>query len=126
MTQKTLSFALLRRANALRHAEWPGANRIDLTFRGLEFAGEAGELANSLKKMIRIRNQISGTTESYAELLQACMDELADVVITADLIAMDLGVDLGAAVAGKFDKTSEKHGMDTRIQLLRAAQNPEL
>lgn len=43
-------------------------------------------------------------------------DELADVIIAADLVASELGIDLGQAVADKFNATSRKHGMATLIK----------
>src|SRR5690606_32982880 len=70
---------------------------------------------NVIKKLERERLGIRGsraTTEMLAE-------ELADVVICADLIAMDAGIDLDAAVAAKFNATSEKVGLPTRLSLYR-------
>lgn len=66
---------------------------------GCAIAGEAGELCNLLKKMRR--------GESVP--LQDVADEIADVVIYLDLLAAELGVDLGAAIASKFNKVSERH-----------------
>lgn len=41
--------------------------------------------------------------------------ELADVVICVDLLAMHYGIDLAAAVVAKFDATSVKMGLSTRL-----------
>lgn len=111
-----LTFAGLRVANDMRQVEWPGSENVDLAFRGLEMAGEAGELANKIKKMVRVQRGISGTTEAREELIAAIRDELADVVVCCDLIAADLGIGLGAAVKAKFNATSEKHGLSTMIR----------
>jgi len=105
----------LRDANSRRQAEWPGAGSIDLCFRGLEMAGEAGELANKVKKLVRLQRGITGTSEQVVALMQEVMDEMADVIICVDLIGMELGIDLDAAVCGKFDATSEKHGLTTKL-----------
>ena len=40
-------------------------------------------------------------------------NELADVIICADLIAMDEGIDLAQAVKDKFNKTSRKYNLNT-------------
>ena len=40
---------------------------------------------------------------------------MADVLICVDLIAMDLDIDLTDAVRNKFNKTSEKFGLETRF-----------
>ena len=37
-------------------------------------------------------------------------------MICVDLIAMDLDIDLADAVQKKFDKTSEKFGLETRFK----------
>ena len=108
-------FATLRAANAHRQKLWDAGNQITLAYRGNELAGETGEACNVIKKLERERLGIRGsraTTEMLAE-------ELADVVICADLIAMDAGIDLDAAVAAKFNATSEKVGLPTRLSLYR-------
>ena len=105
----------LRRANVARQAEWPGGEHVDLAFRGLEMAGEAGELANKLKKLVRLQRDIKGTTEDQKALLLEVLDEMADVVICVDLIAMHLDLSLDFGVKAKFNATSEKHGLKTRL-----------
>ena len=49
------------------------------------------------------------------EELDGLKQELADVLICVDLIAMDLGIDLAAAVRDKFNATSEKYELSTRL-----------
>jgi NTP pyrophosphatase (non-canonical NTP hydrolase) len=101
----------LRNANLTRQREWDPADTITLAYRGNELAGEVGEACNIIKKLERARLGIRGsraTTEMLAE-------ELADVVICLDLIAMQARIDLGAAVREKFNGTSEKYGLATRI-----------
>lgn len=111
----TIDLATLRNANMARQAEWPGAEAVDLAFRGLELAGETGELANLLKKVVRLNRGITGTYEQREALMQAVQDEVADVLISLDLVCMDLGIDLSLAVAAKFNATSLKHGLETRL-----------
>lgn len=115
-----VSFDSLRAANQRRHRAWPGRQRIDIAFRGVELAGEVGELCNVLKKIARIQRGIRGShgrmrnVEKAAllqELRAAAREEIADVVISLDLIAMDLGVNLSEVVPEKFDETSRKVGI---------------
>ncbi|HWW46577.1 MAG TPA: MazG-like family protein [Xanthobacteraceae bacterium] len=107
----------LRSANKARQAEWDADSQITLSFRGNELAGEVGEACNVIKKLERERLGINGSRASKAQLAE----ELADVVICADLIAMDVGVDLlNVAVPAKFNATSEKVGLRTRL----AAREP--
>ncbi|MDW4550866.1 hypothetical protein R5H32_16005 [Defluviimonas sp. D31] len=85
----------LRAANIARQELWPGRDEIGLAFRGLELAGETGELCNLVKKLCRIRGGIAGTPASEAEeerLLVAIEEELGDVLIALDLAALDLGL----------------------------------
>lgn len=101
----------LRAANIARQAEWDSANAISLTYRATELAGEVGEACNIIKKIERERLGIRGSRATLEQLAE----ELADVIICADLIAMHEGIDLVAAVAAKFNATSEKVGLVTRL-----------
>ena len=60
---------------------------------------------------LRERLGIAGSRDTVAHLAQ----ELADVVICCDLVAMSEGIDLDAAVADKFNETSAKVGLPTRL-----------
>ncbi len=62
-------------------------------FGGLELCGEAGELANLLKKDWR------GDAGDRADAIAM---ELADVAIVTSFLARDLGVDLEAAIYAKL------------------------
>lgn len=104
-------YTSLRAANLARQAEWDTDGQITLSYRGNELAGEVGEACNLIKKLERERMGIKGSRASIADLAE----ELADVIICADLIAMQLGIDLDRAVAEKFNKTSEKVGLATRM-----------
>ena len=109
-----MSLRQLRAANAERQTEWDRDGKIDLTYRGCELAGEAGEACNVIKKLERERRGIDGSRATK----QQAADELADVVICADLCAMELDIDLWAAVVAKFNATSEKMGLRTRLALV--------
>jgi NTP pyrophosphatase (non-canonical NTP hydrolase) len=54
----------------------------------LGLAGEAGEVANKVKKFD------SGTYETWAEFVAECRDELADVIMYVFDLAAVMGVDL--------------------------------
>lgn len=112
----------LRIADQARQAEWDKAGGITLSYRGNELAGEVGEACNVIKKLERERLGIRGSRATVAQLA----DELADVVICSDLIAGAEGIDLGAAIVRKFNETSEKVGLATRLGVPAAppAQTP--
>jgi NTP pyrophosphatase (non-canonical NTP hydrolase) len=101
----------LSEANAVRQREWDPEDRITLAYRGNELAGETGEACNVIKKLERERLGIRGSRATVAQLAE----ELADVVICAYLVAMHEGIDLDNAVADKFNDTSDKYGLKTRL-----------
>lgn len=102
----------LREANAARQVLWDAGGQIDLSYRGNELAGETGEACNVIKKLERERLGIRGSRDTLAHLAE----ELADVVICADLIALAAGIDLDAAVRDKFNATSAKIDLPTRLE----------
>lgn len=131
----TLCFDQLRWANQTRQKEWDPTGVLPREFRGLEMGGEAGEMMelvvdmlrtsiltnligvhagrtlNLEKKLARERLGIRGSRATKEEL----EDELGDLIATVDLLAMDAGIDLGEAVRRKFNKVSEKMGLETRL-----------
>lgn len=106
-----LSLNDLRRANEDRQQAWTGGQRVGLLFRAVELGGEVGEVLNICKKIERERSGWRGSRATLADMA----DELADVVICADLLALSEGIDLSAAVARKFNATSEKVGLPHRL-----------
>lgn len=101
----------LREANEARQEEWDTNGSITIAYRGNELAGEVGEACNIIKKLERERMGIRGSRSTK----EALAEELADVIICADLIAMHEGIDLKKAVAVKFNKTSEANGLIARL-----------
>ncbi len=82
-------FTSLRTANNVRQKEWDPTDKIDFSWRCNELAGEAGEVCNVLKKMHRERVGLPGSRAVKADLAE----ELADVVICADLCGMSARTD---------------------------------
>lgn len=111
MTKLVTYCHTLGAANAARQKEWDVDNQLTLAYRGNELGGEAGEAQNVIKKLERERLGIAGSRDTVEHL----MEELADVVICAHLCAMHVGRDLDRAVALKFNATSEKMGLETRL-----------
>lgn len=102
----------LRFANQIRQQEWDPTDAITLSYRGNELGGEVGEAQNVIKKLERERLGLRGSRASKEMLAE----ELADAVICLDLIAMQAGIDLNKAVETKFNATSEKYGLQTRLK----------
>lgn len=114
----SIRFDMLRAVNLSRRDRWHGPGSTPWTCADWSNAlcGEAGELANVVKK---IRRQETGARNqgdpSMAELRSMAGDELADVVIYADLVAAHFGINLSDAVARKFNRVSEKYGFPERL-----------
>lgn len=104
----------LRAKSRQRDREWKSSQIPDearLLFRMTELAGEVGELANCIKKLERKKAGMVGSRTSIEEI----EDEIADVVISADLLAKELDIDLEEAVRRKFNKTSDKYGFNIKL-----------
>ena len=115
---RALEFLDLRDVNVTRCARWhpPSSTPWMLTDWTNALGGEVGELQNVAKKLRRHETGAVNAGDPTVEQLKAmAADELADVVIYADLVAHYLGVDLGAAVRSKFNRTSEKYGFPERL-----------
>lgn len=106
-----MDLEILRQKNRERQKIWCGDNTPDLSFRGLELGGESGEAQNIIKKLERERHGWAGSRATIEQLAE----ELADVVIVADLIANETGIDLSVAISNKFNKTSRNVGIQVFI-----------
>lgn len=106
-----ITFNVLRAANQRRQEEWPGNEKADVAFRAIELAGEAGEVAEAVKKYLRAERGIKGSTATREDIA----DEMGDLLVSLDLLADELGIDLGDAVRRKFNATSEKYSMRTYL-----------
>lgn len=114
----SLSFDDLRRVNATRCERWHSEDSSPWSLADWSNAlcGEAGELANFVKKIRRHETGARNDGDPSVEELRAkARLELADVVTHADLLAMKLGVDLAEAIREKFNKVSEKFGFPERL-----------
>lgn len=85
----TINYPTLREANIARQKEWDPSDKVDFSWRCNELAGEAGEVCNILKKIHRERLGIIGSRAVKDDLAE----ELADVVICVDLVAMTAGIE---------------------------------
>ena len=82
----------------------------------LAMVGEAGEAANVVKKIHRQKYGLRGRLDPPIEaLVEALAEELADVFLYLDLLAVKAGIDLPAAIVAKFNKVSERQGFPDRL-----------
>lgn len=125
-------YPTLARAIAARMVEWDGQSDQDLgdSFYGNELAGEMGEtlemafevirtavaagrVSNIVKKLDRERLGLAGSRATVEQLAE----ELADAEICLRRLALRFGVDLDRSAAQKFNATSEKVGLKTRVKV---------
>lgn len=102
----------LRAANVYRDAEWDPDKLITPLFRAVEFGEEAGEVLGVIKKLERENMGLRGSRKTIEDL----GEEIADCLITLDLLAMTYGIDLWNQVVNKFNITSEHHNLLTRLE----------
>jgi NTP pyrophosphatase (non-canonical NTP hydrolase) len=102
----SLTLKELREQNVSRSLRWDPERSCGIEFAAVELAGEVGEACNAVKKYSRLLRGMKGGSDT----IQNLKEELADVIICADLLAMIAGIDLAAAVTAKFNATSVPHG----------------
>lgn len=137
----TINFDDLRRANLTRLPLFKDrlGNKCHQSFDGSDWrpsdwmtaiVGEVGELAGELKKARRgdygddarecmhFRDAFGdGRHPTYTpnEVTEKIKREAADIVIYLDILMAQFGIDLGAAVAQKFNEVSERIGVDVQL-----------
>ena len=108
-------FEKLKELNILRQQEWDSEKQIDLSFRGLEFLTECGELGEQVKKLIRETKGLTGNKTDLTKI----KEEVGDAIITLVLLCADIEettgetIDIAQAVKDKFNKTSKKYDFKT-------------
>ncbi len=90
--------------------DWTGADWSNA------MCGEAGEVANVVKKLRRAEVGLRGVLDGdRADLLTKLADEIADVYCYLDLLATFYGIDVPAAIVTKFNAVSELQGFPERL-----------
>ena len=108
-----LSFQNLREKNIQRCEDvFHPVDSWSLTDWATAMAGECGEACNEIKKLRRLdgADKSIDTPFNREQLTRKTANELADLIIYADLLAARMGIDLGQAVVDKFNEVSEKRG----------------
>jgi NTP pyrophosphatase (non-canonical NTP hydrolase) len=107
----SLSFDDLRKANVARCEDvFHPLDSWSPTDWACAAAGEMGETCNLIKKLRRgIR------WEDEMNFKEAIAAEIADTVIYLDLLAARLSIDLGRAVAEKFNVVSDRRKSSIRL-----------
>ena len=116
-----LSFEQLREVNVKRCEDvFHPVDSWSPTDWATAMAGECGEACNEIKKLRRLdgADQELDTEYERKRLIYNTANELADLVIYADLLAARLGVDLGYFVTNKFNEVSKKRGSSYTLDVM--------
>lgn len=114
-----MTFEELRKANVKRCGEsFHPLHDWSPTDWGCAMGGECGEALNKIKKLRRL-----GANTLLAEnhigrdsLIQEIADEIADVVIYADLLCERLNINLHDAIVRKFNIVSDRVASTTKLE----------
>ena len=117
-----LTFKTLREVSLTRCNRWHPGGVYDWTLSdwGVAAAGELGEACNVIKKINRLRDKITGNKANELDLISLKLDlaeELADAVISIDLIASRVGLALDQAIIKKFNEVSIREGFSERLEV---------
>src|SRR5438046_2625157 len=116
-----LTFEQLREANNKREAnatKYKACEHWNLSDWTNALAGEVGEACNITKKMSLMwpSAEYKLTTEQEAvDLVDELANEIADIVIYADILASKIGRSLPEVIRHKFNLVSNRIGSDVRL-----------
>jgi NTP pyrophosphatase (non-canonical NTP hydrolase) len=82
----------------------------NLVYPVIALTGEAGELANKLKKLIRNSATVAPAKWINEEVKELLMDELGDVLWYVAATATELGVNLSQVAQHNLRKLEERYG----------------
>lgn len=112
---------VLRMLNVQRAARWHGPDSVPWTGADWSNAmcGEAGEVANAVKKMRRIETGVASRSPNQPADVKAARamiaKEIGDTVIYLDLLAHHYSIDTYEAVRDAFNGVSEREGFPERL-----------
>ena len=118
-----LALRRLAVVNRTRSDRWHHGNFAEWSVErwAVAMAGEAGEACDAVKKMFRIEDGIANLSEPDRQISERddavahVLEELADTILYADLLAQRLGGSLEEAIVAKFNATSERYGFPERL-----------
>lgn len=115
---KHATFQYVSQINKDRAIEWHKGS-LDTWSPNDWFAamvGEAGELANALKKVKRLDDGIERTDRgSREELLQKVATEIGDTFIYLDLLCQRMGLDMYTCISDTFNRVSRREGFPHKL-----------
>ena len=118
------TFETVSRVNLERASLWhpDGIEDWSPAEWGNAFAGEAGELCNVLKKILRhdhaIEQAVTDRTPADREaLLEHAAQEIGDSFLYLDLVCQRLGLDMYTCIRDTFNRVSEREGFPQQLGL---------
>jgi len=108
----TNEYLTLRDANIARQAEWDPIDAIGLSL--IELSAAIGGLANMIYIIKKRDRETLGLRWSRVDLADLAA-EFGDVLICLDLVSMNFHIDLDQAIKDRFNQSSIKCGLKTRL-----------
>jgi NTP pyrophosphatase (non-canonical NTP hydrolase) len=105
-----LTFSQFQERNKRRCREGFDKDLHTVEFFAIAIAGEAGELCNKIKKVMR-------GDVTMDEQRQEILKEVADVITYCDLLMSKLGAETDVELMRKFNEVSERRGLKDHIYL---------
>ena len=80
--------------------------------------GEAGEVANAVKKYRRIETSLQQNEgpKNFDEAVAAIAQEIGDTYLYLDLLAQYFGIDIVDAIVNTFNRVSVREGFPQRLE----------
>lgn len=110
LTFKTLQEKCRQRNDVWSKGKWDTVDSI------IEMVEEFGEFASCVKRLRRLQLGVKNDGTQKDDLLAKATDEIGDMGVVLANIANSMGIDLGAAIRYKFNKTSIKYDLPVRIE----------
>lgn len=114
---RQVTFDQITKINKVRAQRWHNGPLIgdwNLADWSNALNGEAGELANIIKKIRRVECGFA-EDDPNIDFYQMAAEEIADVFLYLDLLATAMKIDLPTAIVDKFNKVSEREGFPERL-----------
>lgn len=117
---EALTIQRILEVSAVRCRRWHHEDTVAWTGADWSNAmcGEAGEVANVVKKLRRCETRTSSSIDPpLDELVAMLAHEIADVILYTLLVADHYGIDVEVAIVEKFNLVSARQGFPDRLEL---------
>lgn len=112
---ETLHECWKQAADAFRSRSEERLSPVDVTWEAVALAASAGSLCDTIKKLNRERDGITGNNATVPELWKKVTWQMGLTAFALHRLATAAEIDLAAAVIDKFNRVSERAGFPERV-----------